>query len=162
MADYPSVHQQPEKLPTLWIVYLLRARYFWYPVDQDPADLVIGPTTLIIKSDRARLAHDWTKAGLNQFLETPATRFDTMDDFLNTVRPHAYMAGLDIRDVFYHWALHPDARRRLGVRRPIAQRKASIFHNSGPLFGTRRQCVLLGKMVLAAKRGLHQQYALCG
>ena len=33
------------------------------------------------------------------------------------------MAGLDIRDFFYHWPIHSDSRRRLGVRHPITDQK---------------------------------------
>ena len=155
LMDYPSVLQHPEEAAKELDRLTSDGRIFWYDDGDAPPDLDIGPTTLILKSERARLVHDWTRAGLNQCLETPPTRFDTMDDFLDKLRPNAFMAGLNIRDCFYHWPIHPESRRRLGVRHPISRRLGVyLFLPPGLSAAPGYNEQFVGTMVDAAKRGL--------
>ena len=153
--DYPSVLQHPEEAAKELDRLTSDGRIFWYAEGDAPPDLDIGPTTLILKSERVRLVHDWTRVGLNQCLETPPTKFDTMDDFLDKLRPNAFMAGLDIRDCFYHWPIHPESRRRLGVRHPISRRLGVyLFLPPGLSAAPGYNEQFVGTMVDAAKRGL--------
>ena len=98
MEDYPSVRQAPDVAAREIDRLADAGKIFWYNVEDNPTDLHIAPTTLIIKQSRSRLVHDWTRSGLNQHLVVPASTFQTMDDFISTIRPHGHMAGLDIRD----------------------------------------------------------------
>ena len=65
-----------------------------------------------------RMVHDWTRAGLNEFLTIPDMASDTLDMLVNQLRPGCFVAGLDIRDCFLHWPLHASCRHRLGVWHP--------------------------------------------
>ena len=73
ISDYPSAREQPQ-LAALAIDRLTdEGRTFWYE-DEVPTDLDICPSTLIVKMDRSRLVHDWTRAGLNEFIVNPSHR----------------------------------------------------------------------------------------
>ena len=78
LMDYPSVLQHPVEAAAGLYRLTADGRSFRYEEGDAPPDLDIGPTTLILKSERARLVHDWTCAGVNQVLEAPPTKFDTM------------------------------------------------------------------------------------
>ena len=119
IPDYPSVQCNPVEAAKELDRLTAAGKIYWFDFDAVPADLDIGPTTPILMGTRARLVHDWTRAGLNQHLVSPATNFHTMDDFVNTLRPSAHMAGLDIRDCFFHWPIAEGSRRRLGARHPV-------------------------------------------
>ena len=97
-------------------------RVFWYE-DEVPHDLDICPSTLIVKMERSRLVHDWTRAGLNEFLVNPPTEYDTIDTLVSALRPNGFIAGLDIKDCFLHWPVDADSRRRLGVRHPLSNKR---------------------------------------
>ena len=120
MEDYPSVRDDPETAARELDRLTSEGKIYWYSEGTAPSDLHIAPTTLIVKQERSRLGHDWTRSGLNEHLVVPSTTFQTMDDFIATVRPMGHMAGLDIRDCFFHWPIHGDARRKLGVRHPLS------------------------------------------
>ena len=64
---------------------------------------------------------DWTRAGLNSNLRIPGVNYGTMDSFVEDIHPNAYMAGLDFKDCFFHWLIHPSSRRWLGLRHPATQ-----------------------------------------
>ena len=122
LRDYPSVREQPEIAALEYDRLSAAGRILWYDGD-GPDDLDICPSTLVCKTERVRLAHDWTKAGLNEFLTLPPTSYDTMDTLVASLRPNCCIAGLDIKDCFLHWAIRPSSRRRLGVRHPMSGRK---------------------------------------
>ena len=73
IPDYPSVQSNPGEAAKELDRLTAAGKIYWYADDAVPADLDIGPTTLILKGSRARLVHDWTRAGLNQHLVAPAT-----------------------------------------------------------------------------------------
>ena len=92
IPDYPSVREQPQ-LAALEIYRLTEeGRIFWYE-DEVPTDLDICPSTLIVKMERSRLVHDWTRAGLNEFLVNPPTAYDTIDVLISALRPNGFMLG---------------------------------------------------------------------
>ena len=156
MADYPSVKLQPQIAADELDRLTAAGKIFWYQPGDHPEDLDIAPMTLILKADRARLVHDWTRAGVNAHLHTPKTEFQTMDDLLSTIRPDCFLAGLDIRDCFYHWAVHGDSRRRLGVRHPITnQVGVYLFLPPGLAAAPAINENLVKKLVLAAATGLN-------
>ena len=43
----------------------------WYADSDVPPDLDICPSNLIVRSDRLRVVHDWSRAGMNGCLEVP-------------------------------------------------------------------------------------------
>ena len=124
MGDYPSVRAHPREAAAELDRLTDEGKIYWYG-DHAPSDLDICPTTLILNNNRARLVHDWTRAGLNELLVNPRTQYHSMDDFLSHLMPGSFMAGLDIKDCFYHWPIHGDSRRRLGVRHPLTGKKGS-------------------------------------
>ena len=155
MADYPSVKLHPETAAAELDRLTEAGKIFWYDVGDHPEDLDIAPMTLILKAERARLVHDWTRAGVNAHLHTPKTQFQTMDDLLATLRPGCFVAGLDIHDCFYHWAVHGDSRRRLGVRHPITNRVGVyLFLPPGLAAAPAINEVLVKALVAAAASGL--------
>ena len=97
MEDYPSVRAKPETAALEIDRLTAESRIFWY-ADTVPRELDVGPTTLIEKSSRLRLVHDWTRAGLNSHIAVSATKSATMDTLLSAVRPNACIAGLDVCD----------------------------------------------------------------
>ena len=108
IPDYPSVREQPH-IAALEIDRLTEeGRIYWYE-DDCPADLDICPSTLIVKLERSRLVHDWTRAGLNEFLVNPPTAYDTIDTLISCLRPNGFIAGLDIKDCFLHWPVDADS-----------------------------------------------------
>ena len=118
MQDYPSVQLHFDRAAEEVERLTAAGKIYWYPADDVPDDVDVGPSTLIIKNSRMRLVHDWTRAGLNECLELPAMASDTLDLLINNLRPLCHVAGLDIRDCFLHWPLHASCRRKLGVRHP--------------------------------------------
>ena len=119
--DYPSVELNPDRAAEEIDRLTSLGKIFWHPDGLRPAYLDICPTTLIVKSSRLRLVHDWTAVGLNRCLHVPPVSFDTMDTFIRLFRPNCFMAGPDIQDCFLHWPTHNTDRRRLGVRHPVTQ-----------------------------------------
>ena len=122
MQDYPSVRLNPVEAARELDRLTSEGKIHWYQPNRVPTDLDIGPTTLIMKSERSRLVHDWTRAGLNQHLTTPPSKSHNMDDLVAHLWKGCHIAGLDIKDCFLHWAVHPNSRRRSGVRHPITGR----------------------------------------
>ena len=122
VPDYPSVLSQPDVAAAELDRLTQEGKIHWFEPQRVPSDLNIAPTTLILKGDRSRLVHDWTKAGLNQHLTTPSSLSDNMDDLIKLLWKHCHIAGLDIKDCFLHWAVHSSCRRRLGVRHPLSGR----------------------------------------
>ena len=105
MDDYPSVKVAPEDAARELDRLHSEGKIHWYDRGTEPADLCIAPTTLILKAERARLVHDWTRAGLNEHLVTPTIKFHTMDTFVGSLKPGCFMAGLDIKDCIFHWSI---------------------------------------------------------
>ena len=118
VPDNPSVLSQPETAAAELDRLAAEGKIHWYERHRVPSDLDIAPTTLILKGERSRLGHGWTKAGLNQHLTTPPSRSNTMGDLIQHVWESCHIAGLDIKDCFLHWPIHASCRHRLGVRRP--------------------------------------------
>ena len=102
MQDYPSVQLHFDRAAEEVERLAAAGKIYWYPADDVPDDVDVGPSTLIIKNSRMRLVHDWTRAGLNECLELPAMASDTLDLLINNLRPLCHVAGLDIRDCFLH------------------------------------------------------------
>ena len=78
-----------------------------------------------------------------------------MDTFVGALRPGCFMAGLDIKDCFFHWSIHSSSRRKLGIRHPITgQRGVYLFLPPGLSSAPGHNEEYVGVVVLAASRGL--------
>ena len=120
--DYQSLKQNAEIAAIELDRLTLRQKIFWYPAGTSPDYLSVCPGNLILKGSRPRVVQDWTKAGLNQRLLIPDVHYGTMDSFIEKLKPNAFMAGLDFQDCFFHWKVHRQSRKWLGVRHPLTQR----------------------------------------
>ena len=120
--DYPNLNENAEVAAQELDRLTSRQKIFWYPKGVTPTNLSVCPGNLILTGSRPRVVQDWTKAGLNQRLVIPDVNYGTMDSFLENMKPRAYMAGLDFQDCFFHWKVHRDSRKWLGLRHPISQR----------------------------------------
>ena len=95
IPDYPSVRLQPDVAAAELDRLTKDGKIHWYEQGRVPSDLDIAPTTLILKSERSRLVHNWTKAGLNKHLSTPSSRSHTRDDLVQHLWKGCHIAGLD-------------------------------------------------------------------
>lgn len=120
--DYPNLKDNAELAAAELDRLTQLQKIFWYPKGMVPADLSVCPGNLILIGSRPRVVQDWTKAELNQRLTVPDVHYGRMDSFLENLRRRAYMAGLDFRDCFFHWMVHPSSRKWLGVRHPLSGR----------------------------------------
>ena len=120
--DYPNLNENAEVAAQELDRLTSRQKIFWYPKGVTPTNLSVCPGNLILTGSRPRVVQDWTKAGLNQRLVIPDVNYGTMDSFLEHMKPRAYMAGLDFQDCFFHWKVHRDSRKWLGLRHPITRR----------------------------------------
>ena len=118
LEDYNSVKYGADRAAEEVDRLTEEGKIFWFAPDEVPDDLDVCPTTLIVRNSRMRVVHDWTRAGLNEHLAIPDITFDTVDSWVNVLRPGCFMAGLDIKDCFLHWPIHRDSRHRLGIRHP--------------------------------------------
>ena len=124
--DYPNLKENAAIAAAEIDRLTKRQKIFWYPEGATPSDLSVCPGNLILNGSRPRVVQDWTKAGLNPRLTIPDVNYGTMDSLLELLKPRAFMAGLDFQDCFFHWKVHKDSRRWLGLRHPISQ-KLGVF-----------------------------------
>ena len=96
LEDYPSVRNNPHTAAEEIDRLAAEDRIRWYS-GTIPHDLDVGPTTLVEKSARSRLVHDWTRARLNQYLAVPSITFADVGSLISALWPGCHMAGLDIR-----------------------------------------------------------------
>ena len=122
MQDYNSVICGEDRAAEEVDRLTQEGKIFWFEPNDVPDDLDVCPSTLIVRNARMRLVHDWSRAGLNDFLVLPPVEFDTVDSWVNVLHPGVFMAGLDIRDCFLHWPVRRDSRHRLGIRHPATKR----------------------------------------
>ena len=118
LDDYSSVYYGADRAAEEVDRLTDEGKIYWFPPGEVPADLGVCPTTLIVRNSRMRVVHDWTRAGLNDHLAIPDVSFDTVDSWINALRPGCFVAGLDIKDCFLHWPIHRESRHRLGIRHP--------------------------------------------
>ena len=118
--DYPTLKDNAEIAAKELDRLTLRQKIFWYPPGTAPTNLSVCPGNLILKGSRARVVQNWARAGLNQRFVIPEVNYGTMDSFLKLMKPRSFMAGLDFQDCFFHWKVHPESRRWLGLRHPIS------------------------------------------
>ena len=118
LEDYSSVRYGADRAGEEVDRLTDEGNIYWFPPGEVPEDLDVCPTTLIVRNSRMRVVHDWTRAGLNEHLAVPEVNFDTVDSWINALRPGCFMAGLDMKDCFFNWPIHRDSRHRLGIRHP--------------------------------------------
>ena len=100
--DNASIKMHPDRAGEEFDRLASSHKILWYPVGEEPDDLCICPSSLIIRNARLRVVHDWSIVGLNIELDIPPVAFDNMDAFVAILRPGCFMAGLDIQDCFLH------------------------------------------------------------
>ena len=114
--DYPLVKKFSAEAGEEFDRLFKLNKIIWYPSGASPEDLSICPSNVIVKPDRLRVVHDWSHPDcrLNALLSQPPVSYGTLDSWLSNLKPSAWMAGLDLRDCFLHWPIHPSSRRFLG------------------------------------------------
>ena len=120
--DYPLVEKHSAEAGAELDRLTSLNKIAWYSSDSMPDNLYICPSNIIAKPNRVRLVHDWSHpdCNLNALLLQPDVSYGSLDSWLSNLKPQAFMAGLDLQDCFFHWPIHPDCRRLLGVRRPVS------------------------------------------
>ena len=58
MPDYPSVVHHFDRAAEELERLSEAGKIYWYPRGEEPEDLDVGPSTLIIKNSRMRMVHD--------------------------------------------------------------------------------------------------------
>ena len=105
------------------------SKIHWYEEGCAPSNLCVCPSNVVVKPGRIRVIHDWSHpdCGLNSLLPQPPVAYGSIDSFLSSLKPSAWMAGLDLKDCFFHWPIHPSCRHLLGVRHPVSGRLGSYL-----------------------------------
>ena len=84
-------------------------------------------------SDELRPYIDLTISGLNDCMTSLALRLPTIEATIPHLQPGMVLAKVDFRHGFHHMVMHPDDRRRMGIRLPdgrLARFKGMPFGSS--------------------------------
>eukprot|EP00392_Amoebophrya_sp_AT5.2_P003529 g3534.t1 len=119
MDDFPSILTDiaASRKELLRIVEIGKA-IRWDNLLKLPPGFSVAPANLIVKDHRSRYVNDWSIAGLSPRLRPWDTRCGSMCQLIAMVVIAAFLWGLDISDSFWHWMLHPSARRLFGINLP--------------------------------------------